>query len=275
MTLLSLNRISLNVADLAAAVAFYCDALGFRAGAIGEADPALARLLGVQRLRLACLHRGNQSLELTACDPPGDAYPTDRRSNDLWFQHCALVTDDIAAAHAHLAGFAATPISRQGPQQLPGGIIAFKFRDPDGHPLELIQFPAPPPRTQGGIDHSAISVSDTARSIAFYESLGLRLQARQVNAGPAQDSLDNLDNISLDVVSLIAKDGAPHVELLGYRTPRSRVGTPSFSAIAASRLVFTTDLFPPGGTAVALASGLRVMLLRDPDGHAILLEQQR
>ncbi len=37
-----------------------------------------------------------------------------------------------------------TAISTDGPQRLPpssGGVAAFKFRDPDGHPLELLAFP--------------------------------------------------------------------------------------------------------------------------------------
>jgi Glyoxalase/Bleomycin resistance protein/Dioxygenase superfamily len=77
-----------------------------------------------------------------------------------------------------------SPISRYGPQRLLSGIVAFKFRDPDL--LELIQFPRPDLRTEGGIDHSAISVADAERSIAFYaERLGLSLQSRQVNRGPA------------------------------------------------------------------------------------------
>ena len=76
----------------------------------------------------------------------GHAYPLGNRSNDLWFQHLAIVVSDMDAAYAHLGlaeGWQA--ISDNGPQQLPlsnGGVRAFKFRDPDGHPLELIWFPS-------------------------------------------------------------------------------------------------------------------------------------
>ncbi len=270
-----LDRIGLNVGDLDRATAFYVAALGFVAAPASDADPALAALLGVRALRLVRLRRGRQALELSACDPPGALYPAHSLSNDLWFQHCALVTDDIDAAYARLGAHAFTPISRDGPQALPGGIVAFKFRDPDGHPLELIQFPHPDPRTAGGIDHTALSVADPARSIAFYAArLGLAVQARQVNAGPAQDALDGLDDVRVDVIGLAPPSPAPHVELLGYRNPPGRAAAPARpSDIAASRMVFVAEARTDDPRAAALADGTRVALLRDPDGHALLLER--
>ena len=111
----------------------------------------------------------------------------DRSSpDDTAFQHFALVVRDMALALAQLRGVPGwTPISSGGPQRLPqgsGGVTAFKFQDPDGHPLELLAFPehAVPPHWMErsadgiflGIDHSAISVRDTAISTAFYQSLG-------------------------------------------------------------------------------------------------------
>lgn len=276
-TALRLDRVSLNVADLAAATAFYVGALGFEAAPAVDADPRLAGLLGARTLRVVLLRRGQQCLELAMLDPPGASYPADSHSNDLWFQHCALVTDDIAAAYGRLYRFPFTPISRHGPQALPGGIIAFKFRDTDGHPLELIEFPRPDPRTDVGVDHSALSVADPERSIAFYaDRLGLSVQSRQVNRGSAQDALDDLDGVAVDVVSLVAKSPAPHVELLGYRTPRGRASPVArSSAIAASRLVFATDALDSWNGAVTLADGTRACLIQDPDGHALLLEQSR
>jgi catechol 2,3-dioxygenase-like lactoylglutathione lyase family enzyme len=276
-TALRLDRVSLNVADLAAATAFYVGAFGFEATPAADADPRLADLFGARALRVVLLRRGRQRLELAMFNPPGPVYPANSRSDDLWFQHCALATNDIAAAYERLSAFSFTPISRYGPQRLPGGIVAFKFRDPDGHPLELIQFPRPDPRTAGGIDHSAISVSDAERSIAFYAArLGLSPQSRQVNSGPAQDALDDLEHVAVDVVALAAKSSAPHVELLAYRTPRahaSPIARPS--AIAASRLVFATRGLDSWDGAVTLADGARVCLIHDPDGHALLLEQSR
>src|SRR5437763_15422241 len=85
------------------------------------------------------------------------------------------------AAYARLSSFKVRQIST-GPQTLPewnknaAGIKAFYFRDPDGHVLEVLQFP----RGKGedrwqsknalflGIDHTAIVVQDTQRSLAFF-----------------------------------------------------------------------------------------------------------
>ncbi len=259
MKALRLDRVGLNVTDLPAAIAFYESALGFSASAI---EPGDAALLGVQSVRRALLRRGRQCVELTQCDPPGAAYPEASASNDLWFQHCALATGDIAAAYAGLRSAAFTAISTNGPQALPGGIVAFKFRDPDGHPLELIQFPNGDAATAGGIDHSAISVSDVERSIAFYAAeLGLTERAWQVNTGPAQDALDGLAGVTVDVVALAPAVAAPHVELLGYRAPRGRSARAGLlSDIATSRLVFKAE----GATETSV--------LRDPDHHVIFVE---
>ncbi len=262
-----LDRIALNVGDLDAAARFYCAALGFAVARPAAEDGTLAGVLGAVSVRSVRLRRGGQTLELCACDPGGAAMPGGSRSNDAWFQHCALVSADMAADYARLRRFAFTPISRNGPEILPGGITAFKFRDPDGHPLELIAFPNPDPATSGGIDHSAISVADPERSIAFYATqLGLSVQARQVNRGPTQDALDGLDDAVVDVVALAPAIPSPHVELLGYRQPRGRTGAVQPRDVAASRLVFAP--------AAPRAAEGGLCLLHDPDGHAVLLDRR-
>jgi catechol 2,3-dioxygenase-like lactoylglutathione lyase family enzyme len=255
-------RVSLTVADLTAAEAFYTEALGFaRAGGVRCADAALAELLGARRVRILWLRRGSQILELAEFDPPGAPYQPDSCSNDLWFQHIALATDDMKAAYARLRRCAFAPISRQGPETLPSGIVAFKFRDAEFHPLELIEFPQPDPQTRGGIDHSAISVADADRSIAFYtETIGLSLQSRSRNKGAAQDRLDNLDGATVEVCALAPAAAAPHLELLAYRAPRGRRAAPMRPAdIAATRLIFSA------------ASSTGARLVHDPDGHALIL----
>lgn len=271
-----LDRVALNVVDLDAASHFYCGALGF--GVVREpvADAELARLLAVRAVRTTWLRRGGQMLELCACDPQGAPVPPDGRSNDLSFQHCALVTDDMEGAYAQLCRFAFTPISRAGPQVLSGGIVAFKFRDPEGHPLELIAFARPDPATAGGIDHSAICVADPAASIAFYAArLGLVAQSRRVNHGPAQDALDDLDGAVVDVVALSPAIPSPHVELLGYRQPHARVAPiPHPGDRLASRLVFASSGRQGDLPAVAGPSGFDLTLLHDPDGHAVLLDNR-
>jgi catechol 2,3-dioxygenase-like lactoylglutathione lyase family enzyme len=70
------------------------------------------------------------------------------------------------------------------------------FRDPDGHPLEILWFPEgkgdprwhrPTSRLFLGIDHTAIVVADTARSLQCYrDALGRRVVGESENYGPSR-----------------------------------------------------------------------------------------
>jgi catechol 2,3-dioxygenase-like lactoylglutathione lyase family enzyme len=274
LKVLALLKVSLTVGNLSAMQAFYIDAFGFRLIEPASVQTgAFAEYLGVRQIRTVQLARGDQLLELAEFDPAGEPYPNASQSNDGVFQHCALATNDIVSAYERLNRYQHTAISRYGPQKLPGGAIAFKFRDPEGHPLEMIQFPSPNPATVGGIDHSAISVADTQRSVAFYtEELGLAVASRQVNAGAEQDALDDLDAVSVDVVGMSPVQSAPHVELLGYRAPAGRTGPVLRpAAIAATRLVMQVDTLAEQAGVAQMPNGTRIKLAHDPDGHALLL----
>ncbi len=268
---MSLLRVGRNVSDLVRLTAFYRDALGFAPDARSSGT--------AQRLRL-----GQQDIELTHTDATSRPGGT---GADPWFQHIAVVTTDIEAAVAQALRHGAAPISRGGVQHLPpeaGRVAAFKFRDPDGHPLELIQFPPGSPWDTDavsltlGYDHSALSVVDTERSIAFYtELLGFRVTARQVNHGPAQDRLDGMEDVHVDVVTLTPSgQGTPHVELLGYRGAAPVAALWDASDIVADRLVL--QVYDLERTAAALAAGGYPpfarddgrLLVRDPSGHVLV-----
>ena len=295
----ALLRIGRNTTDLDRAIAFYRDALDFSVNEADATPPAWTRLpvAGAMPSRCAWLSLGMQQIELTEF-PDAAPYPHDSTSCDLWFQHCAIVVSDMDTAYRCVIAHGAAPITQDGPQLLPpstGSVTAFKFRDTDGHPLELIAFPegVGDPRWQSmrgdsvmlGIDHSAISVGDVARSIHFYEQLGLHVAARGVNRGSEQQRLDDLADVDVDVIALQGSARTPHVELLGYRQPRGRAATPmEVTAVATDRLEFSMrDLHASldklrhldvtfaacGASDVAGAS--RVALLRDPDGHWLVL----
>lgn len=201
--------VRLNVADVERATAFYTT-LGFAATGPGQ------------------LTFGRVVLELVAAT--GAAYPEPARANDPWFQHFAIAVADIVAAAAIALAVGSAPISRGGPQLLPpntGGVTAWKFRDPDGHPLELSLIPGSDwlrdARTDSvflGVDHTAIAVSDLAVSQAWYEARGFRETGRSRNEGPEQDRLDGLSGVVVDIVALALPGAGPHLELLCYRTPR-------------------------------------------------------
>ncbi|TAN05204.1 MAG: glyoxalase [Rhodanobacteraceae bacterium] len=296
----ALLRIGRNTADLDRALAFYCDALGFRVDDANAAPPAWTRLPGAGSppTRCAQLSLGAQRLELTEF-ADAEPYPADSDSCDLWFQHCAIVVNDMQAVCTRATQHGAAPISRDGPQHLPpftGSVIAWKFRDPDGHPLELIHFPAGTgdPIWQAlhtyastlGIDHSAISVGDAQRSIAFHELLGLYVASHGLNRGFEQQRLDDLDDVEVDVVALQGTTRAPHLELLGYRQPRGRANpSTDTTGIAADRVIWqaqgidvlldalTDGDFTDAIIASGFVDGAIVALLRDPDGHLVVLDE--
>jgi len=243
------------------------------------------------------LRLGDQVIGLLEGGPHARRYPAGTNSASLLFQHFAIVVGDMVAAYARLAGQSGwTPLSTAGPQRLPassGGVTAFKFRDPDGHPLELLAFPAgsgngcrQSAHMFQGIDHSALSVADTARSIAFYRSLGLTVAGGSINKGPEQERLDGLPGAHVDVTPLALPDQSrPHVELLCYDGVSRRTSGPGAPGdVASTRLVFTVETVPDLQSlcdrhAAALVSppknvhGQTVRaMMRDPDGHLIVLE---
>ena len=294
-----LRCVGRNTADLERACAFYRDALGFHIDDARGPPPTWTKLpgLGLVPARCAHLSLGAQQIELTEL-PNGAAYPAGSRACDLWFQHCAIVVNDMRAAYDRVMRHGATPITRDGPQVLPpetGSVTAFKFRDPDGHPLELIAFPTSSgdpgwhsrqgPGTTLGIDHSAISVGDVARSMRFYQLLGLHAAKHGVNRGIEQQHLDDLEEVEVDVIAMQpAAARTPHLELLGYRQPRGRASAAtSVTATAADRLIWEAaaidmlldalDAADFGDAVVAsgFIDGVTTALLRDPDGHLLVL----
>ena len=182
-------------------LARFYQAIGFILGTAGPIDAAEMSLLGLAgagtRLPLTL---GPSLVELDSCERAGHPYPADMTAMDSKFQHLALVTTDIAAAWARAIAAGATAIGRDGPVVLPaasGGVIAVKFRDPEGHPLEFLQFPGGTNAAWTGtgvlgIDHSAIPVADVERSIAFYTAHGLTQSNRTLNEDLAQVTLDGI-----------------------------------------------------------------------------------
>ena len=200
------------------------------------------------------------------------------------------------------------------PQTLPdwnpnaAGIRAFYFRDPDGHFLELIQFPLEKgnPRWQRsngrlflGIDHTAIVVTDTARAVAFYQELGFHVAGTSENYGTEQEHLNDVFGAHLRITSLRASSG-PGVELLEYLAPRG--GRPVPTDLNPTDLAwwqvildgtFDSTLLGSGWIANAYASsdgrgggGVRLLslpgdelgfrhaaIISDPDGHHVELTQ--
>jgi catechol 2,3-dioxygenase-like lactoylglutathione lyase family enzyme len=248
---MSILRIARNVSNLEKLVDFYV-ALGFHPLAPAQDDPALAALLGAAKARGMRLRLGTRELELTEISPPGAPYPPEAGANSPLFQHIAVLTPDIATAMARALSAGALPISKGGPVHLPpasGNVVAWKFRDPDLHPVEFLQC-----QDETGYDHSAIVVKDTEKAEAFYGKFGLKTAHRQINQGSEQAMLDGLDNPIVHISTLRAASG-PGLELLNYGRGRNHFLTPNPADIAADRLVVT---------------GGETKLFHGPDGHLLL-----
>ena len=217
------DTIGITVSDMERAIAFDSEALSFKKIAdievYGEEYEKLLGLFEV-RLRLVRMQLGNEVIELIEhITPQGKPVPIDSRSNDLWFQHIAIVVRDMEQAYQQLRQFNVTHIST-APQKLPdyieaaAGIEAFYFRDPDSNTLELIYFPPDKgdPRWQKpteklflGIDHTAIAISDTETSRQFYQDLlGLEVAGESENYGIEQEHLNNVEGARLRITGLKA-----------------------------------------------------------------------
>lgn len=275
--------VGITVGDLDRSVEFFTRVLDFEV--VGEDErfgAGLERLTGVfgARVRSARLRLGDEEIELWQyLAPEGRPVPVDSRSQDRWFQHIAIVVSDMDAAYARLRRHKVRHAST-GPQTLPesipaaAGIEAFYFKDPDGHALELIRFPEGKgdAKWRGraglflGIDHTAIVVRDTEESLRFYrDRLKMRPVGGSENRGNEQAHLNNVEGAHLRITTLKAEQG-PGVELLEYLSPRDGREYP--------RDARANDLIS-WHTRVLLRAGDGAEMVRDPDGHLVLMQSER
>ena len=308
----SIGAILITVADMDRSLDFYSHVLTFEKVSdteVGGDD--VEHLFGVfgARVRVVRMKLGDESIELAQfLAPRGRSIPVDSRSNDLWFQHIAVIVSDMDRAYEVLRQNKVEHAS-SAPQRLPdwnknaGGIRAFYFKDPDEHPIEILEFPEGKgdakwhrgsERLFLGIDHTAIAVSDTDTSLKFYRDLlGLRVAGESENYGTEQEHLNNVFGAHLRITALRAPTG-PGIELLEYLSPRD--GRPFPVDEHANDLVHReTILMTPDADAAAsqlsaarvrfVSSGVvanhmqmldfsKAFLVRDPDGHAIEIAAQ-
>jgi len=255
------------------------------------------------RARTVTLQLGAATIALTEyLAPRGRPVPPDFRPNDALFQHVAIIVSDMDQAYQRLRLRGVT-YGSTGPERLPdwnanaGGINAFYFRDPDGHFLELLQFPPDkgPPEWHRheplflGIDHTAMVSSDTDRSLRLYRDvLGMRIAGESENFDVEQEHLNNVFGARLRITSLRAGAG-PGIELLEYLAPRTgRAAPPDLAAndiahwqttlltsaldgvpaLARRHLLSLVSPFAIASTGNAAEAS---MLVRDPDAHALRL----
>src|SRR5688572_12956900 len=304
----AVDSIGMTVADMTRAVEFYTSVLSFEKVSDVEVSGREYELLsGVfgARMRVVRLRLGDESIELTEfLAPKGRPVPADMRPNDRAFQHIAIIVSDMGKAYARLRE-AGVEHASTGPQTLPewntnaAGISAFYFRDPDRHFLEILHFPPGKglekwhrsDRLFLGIDHTAIVVEDTDRTLRFYrDALQMNMVGGSENYDIEQERLNNVFGARLRITTLRATEG-PGIELLEYLAPRDGRAAPldlraNDVAHWQTTLVTRTperifdllrlrvfSLVSPATVALptpGLGFG-RGVLVRDPDGHAMRL----
>lgn len=308
----SVDAVGMTVSDLDRSIEFFAKVLSFeKVSEVEVAGESYEHLQGVfgLRMRVARMRLGDEFIELTEyLTPKGRPIPADSRSNDRWFQHIAIITSDMDRAYARLRQNKVQHAST-GPQRLPetikaaAGIEAFYFKDPDGHALEILEFPPdkgaakwhqPSDKLFLGIDHTAIVVSDTDASLKFYrDTLGLKVAGESENSGTEQEHLNNVFGARLRITALRATSG-PGIEFLEYLAPRD--GRPAPSDERANDLIhWQTKLVTSDATSISrllrtgkyrfVSSGViaipdstlgfaKAFLVRDPDGHVMELVER-
>lgn len=318
---IAVTGVSITVEDLDGEVVFFTQILDFKKVKQERLQgETAAHLYGLPdtntALEIATLQLGGEQIRLLDFDYPASParpgpsvrFNQQTRGNDLWFQHLAIVVSDMDAAYRRLLDAGVTHVST-APQTLPAylpeaaGIRAFYFRDPEGHNLELIWFPPGKgnPKWQSqpsnqkpsnqkplfqGIDHTAISISDTKKSMIFYRDLlGLTHAGHSENYGTEQEHLNQVFGARLDIDGLHATEGFG-VEFLRYIAPPGGRPYPAGSQptdLWHYQTEFDVDhldhllqkLEKEGyvkiSTTTPAIGGKTSVLLRDPDGHAVLL----
>lgn len=309
---IAVDGVGITVGDMDRSIAFY-SALTFQKASdvevLGEPYEKLEGVFGA-RMRIVRMQLGTEHIDLIQyLAPPGRPIPVDSHSNDLWFQHIAIVVRDMDQAFAKVRELKAQFVST-APQILPAsipaaaGIKAFYFRDPDQHNLEIIYFPPGKgdPRWQGetdkiflGIDHTAIGISNTDASLKFYRDLlGLRKAGESENFGTEQEHLNQVAGAHLRITGMRATAG-PGVEFLEYLAPRD--GRPLPADVHANDIVHwqtvlsTNDVdglaktlsdahvgfVSPGVVSMPKDNNMfsKGALVRDPDGHDVLVIQAK
>lgn len=304
-----IESVGFTVSDMERAIDFYTRVLPFTKKSDTEIWGAeIENLSGVfgTRMRVARLQLGNEILELTEyLTPHGRPIPVTSGNNDHWFQHIAIVVSNLDQAYEMLRRHKFR-YSSAAPQILPdyleqaAGIKAFYFKDFDNHILELIEFPpgkgspkwreAAKDKTFLGIDHTAIVVEDTQRSLDFYrETLQMQVSAESENYGIEQEHLNNVRGARLRITSLQTSQAGIGLELLQYLSPTDGKPYPKDSrandlwhwqtsfasagihaskrALENRKIDFVSDdvvVFETTSHAFGKA-----LLVRDPDRHAV------
>jgi catechol 2,3-dioxygenase-like lactoylglutathione lyase family enzyme len=311
------KMLGFTVADVDSEVDFFTKVLQFEKIAdfrlVGREYDTMEGVFNAN-MRIIHLRLGDEIVELTqyVSPPTGRPIPVPSYSNDAWFEHMAIVVNDIDAAYKvlqenNVRQISAYPITIPQTNAGAAGIAAIKFRDPERHDLELIYFPpgkgAPSwqKRTNKlflGLDHTAMTVENSEKEVTFYRDLlGFEVGGVTLNSGTTQEVLDNLFNDTCLITAMMPVSAPPHIELLGYKTPpggrpmpadtmandlwhwQTTLVTKDIEAVTgrlreAGVQFVTPDVVAIPQEAQAQLGFKKAVMVLDPSGHAIRLIEE-
>ena len=311
--IIGVGPIAITVSDMARSIDFYTKTLPFKKisdeEVYGEPYEKLENLFGL-RMRIVHLKLGEEEIELIDyLTAGGRSIPDDARSNDLIFQHIAIVVSDMDKAYLELRKHNIVHVSTD-PQTLPAsipeaaGVKAFYFQDPDKHNLELIFFPKGKGQEKWqhangkiflGIDHTAFGVSNTDNSLKFYRDLlGIERKGDSHNKGIEQEHLNNIEGASLHITGLRTTSG-PGLEFLQYLIPGAGKPYPADTraddtwqwqtTLITDNAAALYDKIKIGGAYQLISKSLveliskngrhyKAFIVRDGDGHAMMIMEK-
>ncbi|MGL6341061.1 MAG: VOC family protein [Waterburya sp.] len=307
-----IQYVGMTVSNIEQSIKFYSEVLSFQKitdiEVWGEDWEKLQAVFGL-RMRIVQMQLGEEIIALMEyLTPQGRLVPRDSRSNDRWFQHLAIVVTDIDKAYQHLRQHQVKQTSTT-PQQLPdwnkklGGVKAFYFQDPDGHNLELIEFPSDKADDKWlqntdklflGIDHSAVVVTNAAASLPLYrDRLNWKLMLQAENYGTEYEHISCIFGSRVQVNSMKPPTGLGF-ELLEYITPtngrnipidsqandlwhcQTVIAVPNLTAVADDLNSVPCKLVSPG--IVEMSSNqlgfTKALAIKDLDGHVLHLVEK-
>lgn len=256
------------------------------------------------KVRIVKLLLGQESLELIEfLQPKGRKIPANASKNDFNFQHLAIVVSNIDEAYLSLLKQGVSPSSLT-PGHVPssgsetGDVAVFYFKDPDHHQIQLIAFPPGKgeskwQRSLGqlflGINHFAMTIKNTEKSLQFYHSLlGLKNAETRFYGDWKEERLKHVKTPKVQATLLESSYG-PTLQLLQYIKPElgkemppntkpndmwsvlTQLSTLNIDRTHLKMMQSKAFLLSSIPIKVPNAPYKKAFLAKDPDGHFVLI----
>ena len=139
------------------------------------------------------------------------------------------------------------------------------------------------------LDHVVVVVDDLDAGVAFFEALGMKVEAKMPIEGKWVDRVNGIDDVRIDVVMMVTPDGHGKLELTRFRNPPLVDITPAVqppNTLGLRSVMFTVDsvddtvarLRPLGGELVGQVEQYqdlyRLCYLRGPSGIIVALAEE-